>query len=302
MNTFKEVITINEKPKLISTLSLLAEDEYNVFRGYSIQDQLLPKLISKKSVPYESDLLYEFERYSSQYINAANPIDFMSYAQHFGLSTRLLDFSYNPFVALYFATFMNKNNQAKNPDDNMYYYIIFTSLEENICIHEFPQKLASYAMRGQKVTPFPAGLNGSKSSDCERWSKWFSAYFNEDDPEPSLLSSRNVIGLSSEAKDQDAMKNKIKSKPILFFDPNQSNQRLVMQQGLFMYPYTLNREEHIRIVSQNSRLIKINKSLQNDIQVYLDKMGITAFRLMPDISSVCSAVEKLVKTSRYSRD
>ena len=290
-----DILEIGSKDELINTLTNLACEKHYVFRGYSVQEQLYPTLIRKKAVSLENDLLYEFERYAAHYVNAANPIDFLSYAQHFGLSTRLLDFTYNPFIALYFSMFKAKPNNAKEPEDNTYYYIRYASLEDNICIREFPQKLAIEAMNDQPITPFPAGVNGSKAADCERWAKWFQDYFSKTKPKPTLLSSRDAVGLHAS---EDQLIDKLQKKPILFFDPNQSNQRLVMQQGLFMYPYSLHPNDHCSIVKRNTKLIKIHKNLRSEMQLYLNKMGINAFRLMPDLSSVCEAVERLVKEKR----
>ena len=97
--------TFDKKEPLLECLTELAGAGNLVFRGYNTQDQLLPSIIRKNMVDVESELLFQFERYGAQYINASNPVDFMSYAQHFGLPTRLLDFTYNPFVALYFSLF-----------------------------------------------------------------------------------------------------------------------------------------------------------------------------------------------------
>ena len=86
------------------------------------------------------------------------------------------------------------------------------------------------------------------------------------------------------------------NKTCLFFvDPAQSNQRLVMQQGLFMFPYVLDQEEHKNIIESNTKLLKIGKKLRSELQGYLDTLGLNAFRLMPDLASVCEAVKRNVK-------
>lgn len=110
--------------RVIDVLTSLAQNGGNVFRGYNKQDELLPSLIREKTnyTDVEVELLKEFERYGSHYFHATTPIDFMSYAQHFGLPTRLLDFTYNPFVALSFALHGQKSNGGyKEPDDKLYY-------------------------------------------------------------------------------------------------------------------------------------------------------------------------------------
>lgn len=91
----------DNKSALIARLTELAESGNWVFRGYSKQDQLQPNIIRRNLVDQERELLFEFERSANQYLNTSNPVDFMSYAQHYGLATRLLDFTYNPFIALF---------------------------------------------------------------------------------------------------------------------------------------------------------------------------------------------------------
>ena len=86
--------------------------------------------------------------------------------------------------------------------------------------------------------------------------------------------------------------NKISTHAILFIDPNQSNQRIIMQQGLFMFPYTLSREGHLEILNNNSCCVKIHKDLRNELIQYLDTLGYNTFRLMPDLSSICEAVKR----------
>ena len=127
--------------RVIDVLTSLAQNGGNVFRGYNKQDELLPSLIREKTnyTDVEVELLKEFERYGSHYFHATTPIDFMSYAQHFGLPTRLLDFTYNPFVALSFALHGQKSNGGyKEPDDKLYYYVRYASLDENLCAPSIP--------------------------------------------------------------------------------------------------------------------------------------------------------------------
>ena len=67
--------------------------------------------------------------------------------------------------------------------------------------------------------------------------------------------------MHTDINDMDAFvsdnKEKVSNGAILFIDPNQSNQRLVMQQGLFMFPYTLDEKKHLQVIESNTNLIKI---------------------------------------------
>ena len=142
-NNIIKIETPEGAKRVIDVLTSLAQNGGNVFRGYNKQDELLPSLIREK-ISYtdvEIELLKEFERYGSHYFHATTPIDFMSYAQHFGLPTRLLDFTYNPFIALSFALHGQKSNGVyKEPDDKLYYYVRYASLDENLCAPSIPLK------------------------------------------------------------------------------------------------------------------------------------------------------------------
>ena len=96
-------------------------------------------------------------------------------------------------------------------------------------------------------------------------------------------------------------KEKIEKQALFFIDPNQSNQRLVMQQGLFLFPYTLDEKNHIYLLNSNTGVIKINKELREELQIYLDTIGINSYRLMPDLSSVCEAVERKIRDNRTKK-
>lgn len=292
-----EVFTVKEH--LIDRLTELAITGKWVFRGYNIQEQLMPNIIRKNVSDVEETLLFEFERYGAQYINASNPVDFMSYAQHFGLSTRLLDFTYNPFVALYFALFSPKSNgNYKNQEDKDFYYIRYASTESNILIHHIPYfndsplfEIDSMAQRCITLIRTVEAMFSGKNI-----SLWFESL---DEMTSAFFKSAAFYADLNDMSNKN--KEKVANRSILFIDPNQANQRLVMQQGLFMFPYTLDEKDHHKIIENNTRLIKIKKDLRDDLLSYLDTIGINAFRIMPDLPSVCEAVERKVRDERSSK-
>ena len=75
-----------------------------------------------------------------------------------------------------------------------------------------------------------------------------------DSSEKMISAFFKSIAIHTDINDMDAFtsdnKKKVANGAVLFFDPNQSNQRLVMQQGLFMFPYTLDEKKHLHIMAE----------------------------------------------------
>lgn len=268
---------------VIDRLNDLARHGNYVFRGYGKQDELLPNIIRKGNYSdIESDLLKDFEKYGSSYFHATTPIDFMSYAQHFGIPTRLLDFTHNPFIALSFALYTPKSNgKYTTPEDKEYYYVRYASLTENLCVPSIQLKEDMY---NTKLTR----TDSLAFRSCQCIDSMTDLFGNN-------VMNRSIWALEGKPNTpQETLQEteKLRKHAILFVDPNQSNQRIIMQQGLFMFPYTLNKEEHLRILHDNSYCIMVHKSLRNELIQYLDTLGFNTFRLMPDLSSICEAIKR----------
>jgi hypothetical protein len=82
-----------------------------LFRGQTVDSPLLPKICRLKAkgnvLDVEKLLLQEFKRTNPLLIEQQRPMDdwdYLTVGQHFGLPTRLLDWSNNALTALWFAT------------------------------------------------------------------------------------------------------------------------------------------------------------------------------------------------------
>lgn len=296
--------------ELIAFLTSLSSHRNYVFRGYGKQSELLPNIIREKDWRnYEIDLLSAFERYGLDYFSANNPIDFMSYAQHYGLPTRLLDFTYNPFIALSFALYMPKGSNYKFDDDKNFYYIRYCRMDEQNFFRVLPYynedqifQSSSFALQCSNMIRSLRRIISALSEEADTNNvgqqvilKYFKKIYVETYPGAESMNTASFKKFIDKA-----MENFLNNK-ILFVDANQCSQRIVMQQGLFMFPYTLDTEKHMSIIENNTSLIKVSKDMREELLEYLDTIGINTFRLMPDIQSVCAAVKRKVTEERQAK-
>lgn len=97
---------ISSLEKFISVLEGLPNNRNNIFRGHSnVNYGIRPSLFRNPRFYKNEYMMYQelVIRCPESFASCQTHLDFLVEMQHYGLPTRLLDFSLNPLVALYFA-------------------------------------------------------------------------------------------------------------------------------------------------------------------------------------------------------
>lgn len=105
--------------------------EVDFFRGQSSKEfQLIPSIgryckpgQEATLIQFEKELFYDFKRKYALFtdVRPKNDKELLFLAQHYGLPTRLLDWTYNPLIALYFAC-----NNDSDKDGVVYHCMPFS--------------------------------------------------------------------------------------------------------------------------------------------------------------------------------
>jgi hypothetical protein len=100
--------TVSNFTEYLDIILNLPPEQFTLYRGQPIDKTLLPK-IARYNVPdvemIEREMLDDFRRRSLHLIDnqPGNRWDWLALAQHHGMATRLLDWSENPLIALWFS-------------------------------------------------------------------------------------------------------------------------------------------------------------------------------------------------------
>ena len=204
MEQNKRTVTV----KTIEELNAVFDEEIkkrSVFRGVCKREQMLPKIIRNyNSSKNEITILKEFERYYNAYATVNNFWEFLALAQHHGLKTRLIDFTENPYVALFFSLFFENGNEDE--------YAVYSLEEINRVPIRLFESINDQIHFLQKIDPNLITVPEENEPFYVGAEKYFEkiGYYNHE--------------------------------YILSVKPNRSSTRMIMQQGLFIVPDQLNKD------------------------------------------------------------
>ena len=132
-----------------------------IYRGLNVSSWRLETSLQRLGGPYEMlerHLLRNFRKYAHTDASPGDSVwNWLAVAQHHGLPTRLLDWTYSPYVALHFAT----DDLNHFEEDGVIWCLNYVALNEHL-----PEKLKKVIKREQSNV-FTAELLGSVCKKLE---------------------------------------------------------------------------------------------------------------------------------------
>lgn len=265
-----------------------------VFRGYSYKEQLNPSLVrnykkldilNKAGLnisEYETKLLKQYAKYSVQYLPPYHStLDWVASAQHFGLPTRLIDWSFDPFCSLYFACSHKKDTS----NDDMYYLIV-SDVNDNIYSKSVPEFYPDATVSNKTEIKFIDNYKLFVNSLFDLI--WFNKIFIDDNKKEFCNMFINKI--DEEIEDG--------SYKLFFCSTNNANPRIIAQNGLFQIPRRIYNEKgeyciSDDILTNSYMLFKIDADCRLMILEHLDKLNINTPRLFPDLQNICAHIKDM---------
>ena len=236
-----------------------------VYRGLSDKSYRLFTSLIRLDGPYpilEKHLLRNFRKYGN-FEKFSSFWHLLTIAQHYGLPTRLLDWTYSPYVALHFAT----ANHEKYDLDGVIWVVNFKQTHDLL-----PPELRTY-LRAEGAQAFTVELLSSLSR-------------NEMESSPTDKSSFHDVILSLEKFDHLGKYGEF----LLFFEPPSMDDRIVNQFALFSVMPTpkTSIDEWLQQHPDLFRRIIIPAEKKWEFRDKLDQCNITERVLFPGLEGLSS--------------
>lgn len=252
---------------------------FPIYRGQAnLEWDLSPSAYRCNRFKHEQNYIREMERVAPEAFAGMRRIDKLIKMQHFGLPTRLLDFSRNSLVALYFAC-------SKEPEkDGAVYEVHAMPMlhQDEVLISIVMKYLFEYSN-----FMFNPNLFINELDEKEYPGKFYEGFRTEESILKVLSSNQGIY-------------------------PKHTNERIRNQDGVFVLvgmefsvaeggyiTFRPKKQLNIRDVSPESRSIIIPRGSKEGILRALDKVGINAKNLFPGLESETRSVVQHVEGQRF---
>lgn len=272
-----------------------------LFRGGRKYEHFTPTLvrkynkngISSKSITlgtYETSLLQEYAHYSIPYLPPyQSSLDWVASAQHFGIPTRLIDWSFDPFCALYFSVFINDDDFDETEECEKVYKLAVVDYTENLYYHkvpDFPNPDANFISYGNSY------IDNFISTVFFLMNSWA---ISGDTKDKKQFEDWYLQKLEDEKEDEHKL---------IFFSLTDSNPRIIAQKGLFQFPRRFRNEIYKDCITEDIlkasyQLYLIHKDCRKQIIKKLKNINISSPRLFPDLPSICDYISRLDSFPSY---
>ncbi len=276
INSLKEAIDV-----FLENTKKIPEDKVKsslMYRGHSsASDYLLqPSVFRNNMLKYEAQMIREIKRLSPSDFPSSNlDIENLIKMQHYGLPTRLLDFSLNPLIALYFAC---SEEKYINKDGEIIVFFENLELIDSTQVKRYA-RLSSY--EGKTAKSFQDKMNIKKSFVIDSGNE-----------------NENII-------DYKLMKDYF-PKSCFFIPAIHNNERVSRQNGVFMLfgidintenpfekrPFVFDKNNNkSKKIGINTR-IKVPAEAKKEILLDLDAIGINHAFLFPELEHQASYIKQ----------
>lgn len=266
----------------LNVIKYSGNSEAVLYRGHSNSNYtLLPSLMREPKLAVNEDKIVGemLLRCPEEFVNLKSNLEILSHIQHYGAPTRLLDFTSNPLIALYFAC-------KSSPDCNGEVISCFLN-KADIC---YPEK---------ELISYYSGLSRLTAEDNDDL-----ALHGEEERIPNINNPINNIILQERLYNNTDVKIG-DLKDIAFVKPARVNQRLKNQDGYFAIwgldkkvktseaePLILS-SLSLSSLGNNKIITVIPKEKKKSILKDLDVVGINRASVFPEIGDVAGHVKTL---------
>ena len=273
-------------------------DDNDLYKGINNRDNLAPKNLSKNNGKELQETLKKrieiFKKYIKAFKEVDNDVDILITLQHYGGETNLIDFTYNPLVALFFSL-------AIENEDNGDYEVIKITKD-------------NYTKEMIKPTSEEKSDNGNCSLDNETVKKSCCNPESLCFPLTGSCAPINTLSNSSEISSKDTSNSPKKLSYVHVNDiieyehtPEQdkvwilepfsyTNLRIFNQQGVFaVTSYKKSQDENSKFILKNAIIYTIEKDLRDEVLNVLKALGIDEVHLFPDVNGLVNHVKMETK-------